>query len=192
MNKVLKNILIFLACILISLVAFRIYIYELSMRIIPRFVTDNDLWINLLIIVAFAFLLYTIIQIILLKYIPKWTVVILYIFYFMFLFYALFLKNIGVRGFDLDPFNTLTYIEYGEIVSILNIFMLVPLGFIVKLNWKNLLLVILSITAVEICQYVFSLGIFDTGDIITNVLGYIIGALIAMCPLGKKVKSYIK
>lgn len=111
MNKVLKNILIFLACILVSLVAFRIYIYELSMRIIPRFVTDNDLWINLLIIVAFAFLLYTIIQIILLKYIPKWTVVILYIFYFMFLFYALFLKNIGVRGVDLDPFNTLTYIE---------------------------------------------------------------------------------
>ena len=192
MNKVLKNILIFLACIIVSLVAFRIYIYELSMRIMPRFVTDNDLWINLLIILAFAFLLYTIIQIILLKYIPKWTVVILYIFYFMFLFYALFLKNIGVRGFDLDPFNTLTYIEYGEIVSILNIFMLVPLGFIVKLNWKNLLLVTLSITAIEICQYVFSLGIFDTGDIITNVLGYIIGALIVMIPLGKKVKSYIR
>ncbi|WP_158007167.1 VanZ family protein [Floricoccus tropicus] len=162
------------------------------MRIMPRFVTDNDLWINLLIIIAFAFLLYAIIKVILLRYIPKWTIIILYIFYFMFLFYALFLKNIGVRGFDLDPFNTLTYIKYGEIVSILNIFMLVPLGFIVKLNCKNLLLVTLSITAVEICQYVFSLGIFDTGDIITNVLGYIIGALIAISPLGKKVKSYIK
>lgn len=106
----------------------------------------------------------------------------LYVLYFVCLAYLLFFKNSGIRGFELNPVETLRDIQAGNVfVPLMNILMFIPLGTLVTTK-KQFFLVVLGITGVELVQYFFSLGICDTGDIVLNVLGSVIG--IAMRRIG--------
>jgi hypothetical protein len=49
----------------------------------------------------------------------------------------------------------------------------------------------LAISLVEGSQYLFHLGIFDLGDILTNLLGFIIGSYLLETALGKWVVRHI-
>ena len=49
-----------------------------------------------------------------------------------------------------------------------------------------------TIIALETMQYVFHLGFFDIGDVITNTVGFIIGNMIRDSLIGKKIIHSIK
>ena len=126
------------------------------------------------------------------RHIPRWLVLASYTLYFLILFYALFLKNIGRQGFSLDLQSfTYNWIYGDKLVPTMNIIMFIPLGFLCKLSWKHLAYFTLAISLVEGSQYLFHLGIFDLGDILTNLLGFIIGSYILETALGKWVVHHI-
>ena len=115
------------------------------------------------------------------RHIPRWQIVASYALYFLILFYALFLKNIGRQGFSLD-LQSFTYNWiYGDKL----------VGFLCKLSWKHVAYFALAIGLVEGSQYLFHLGIFDLGDILTNLLGFIIGSYLLETALGKWVVRHI-
>ena len=49
-----------------------------------------------------------------------------------------------------------------------------------------------TIIALETVQYIFHLGFFDIGDVITNTIGFIIGNMIRDSLIGKKIIQNIK
>ncbi|MGT2715032.1 VanZ family protein [Streptococcus respiraculi] len=107
---------------------------------------------------------------------------VLYVLYFVCLAYLLFFKNLGIRGFEPNPIETLRDIQAGSsFVPLMNILMFVPLGTLIT-DKKHFFLACLGVTGVELTQYLFSLGICDTGDIVLNSVGILIG--IAMRRIG--------
>ena len=115
-----------------------------------------------------------------------------YVLYFLILFYTLFLKNVGRQGFSLDLQSfTYNWIYGDKLVPTMNIIMFIPLGFLCKLSWKHVAYFTLAISLVEGSQYLFHLGIFDLGDILTNLLGFIIGSYLLETALGKWVVRHI-
>ncbi len=126
------------------------------------------------------------------RHIPRWQVVASYALYFIILFYALFLKNIGKQGFSIDLQSfTYNWIYGDKLVPTMNIIMFIPLGFLCKLSWTHVAYFTLAISLVEGSQYLFHLGIFDLGDILTNLLGFIIGSYLLETALGKWVVRHI-
>ena len=88
------------------------------------------------------------------------------------------------------PLKTITSYLVGDKGSIIvffeligNIFLFVPIGFIVpflfsKWDWKkSVILGILASLIIEILQLLLQVGIFDIDDIILNSLGVVIGYL---------------
>ena len=115
------------------------------------------------------------------RHTPRWLVLASYALYFLILFYALFLKNIGRQGFSLDLQSfTYNWIYGDKLVPTMNIIMFIPLAYFT-----------LAISLVEGSQYLFHLGIFDLGDILTNLLGFIIGSYLLETALGKWVVRHI-
>jgi glycopeptide antibiotics resistance protein len=111
---------------------------------------------------------------------------VLFIIYLVALYWILLLK-LGVRfsymeerRANLIPFNK--PILNSE--NIMNVVVFVPLGIyagVLFQRWsfgKKLLLFFLLSLTVEVLQYIFRLGAFDTIDIITNTLGGIIGSMV--------------
>ena len=73
----------------------------------------------------------------------------------------------------------------------MNIIMFIQLGFLCNLSWKHVAYFTLAISLVEGSQYLFHLGIFGLGDILTNLLGFIIGSYLLETALGKWVVRHI-
>ena len=103
-----------------------------------------------------------------------------YSFYFILLLFFLFFKSVGIKGITLNPFSFIQDFLLGQSFEVIaNILFFIPLGLL--FNFKNIsfrktiLISIFSIAIVETIQYIFSLGFFDTGDIVTNVIGVISG-----------------
>ncbi|MDY5705092.1 MAG: VanZ family protein, partial [Lachnospiraceae bacterium] len=79
---------------------------------------------------------------------------------------------------------------------ILNILLYVPFGFLFAAAFKNLKLFWIWIAAlllslsVELLQLYFHLGVFETDDIINNVLGGVVGSIFHW--MGEHIKLRIK
>ena len=100
------------------------------------------------------------------------------------------------RDYNLIPFDS--YFHYPEnsyfieaaTVNILNIIMFIPLGALLGLSlkgmtWKKVLLVGFAVSfSIELLQFIFKRGLFETDDLIHNVVGCLIGYAIS------KVISY--
>ncbi|MCR8967660.1 VanZ family protein [Streptococcus zalophi] len=152
-----------------------------------------DFWRPLSVIIILTFILFTILRTFYTKAISSLSVKLIYFFYVIILIYSLLFKNIGIRGFN---FNLLSFISdtltIDATVPILNILIFIPLGILFSMKSKNIIIFLLTITIIEVSQYFFYLGFFDIGDIITNVLGFIIGNLIHDSFLGEKIRTLIK
>jgi glycopeptide antibiotics resistance protein len=113
-----------------------------------------------------------------------------FIFYIFILFTLLFLKGHAFRSVNLIPFHTIKGYLFGSgifthnfaLTNLLgNIVLFVPLGVYVTLFnrnkgfLKNIILIILMSTCVEVIQYIFKLGVSDVDDVILNGLGGFIG-----------------
>ena len=86
----------------------------------------------------------------------------------------------GLKGIELNIFNSFKDWfddSYSLIVSIANILMFVPMGFFFKDKNKkiSIFIMLFCIITCEGIQYIFSLGFFDIGDIVLNLIGFIIG-----------------
>lgn len=93
--------------------------------------------------------------------------------------YMLLFKSEGVRGVNLNPFNLVEFKDSPLLLVILNTLVFIPLGSYFYIKFKSLkttLIVALAIVMIiETGQYIFSLGIFDVYDILTNVFGFYLG-----------------
>lgn len=113
-----------------------------------------------------------------------------FLFYIFVLFLLLFMRGHAFHSVNIIPFHTIRgYIhDTGTILSSIaitnllgNIVLFVPLGVYVTLFdrnkgfLKNILLILLLSTCVEIIQYIFYLGVSDVDDVILNGLGGFVG-----------------
>ncbi len=110
---------------------------------------------------------------------------VLFVIYLIALFWILLFK-LGVRFSYMENRNV-NLIPFGKIdvsETILNVVIFVPLGIyagVLFKRWifvKKLLLFFLISLMFEGLQFIFRIGAFDITDIITNILGGIIGSLI--------------
>ena len=107
--------------------------------------------------------------------------------------YALFYAYVAVVFYKNQPeWNLLQSFTYNwiygdKLVPTMNIIMFIQLGFLCNLSWKHVAYFTLAISLVEGSQYLFHLGIFGLGDILTNLLGFIIGSYLLETALGKWV-----
>ena len=102
--------------------------------------------------------------------------------YFILLFFFLFFKSIGVQGITLNPLSFIADFLSGQAFeTFFNIVFFIPLGLLLnykKISFsKSILISIIGITIIEVIQYIFSLGFFDLGDVVTNTVGIIFGWL---------------
>jgi glycopeptide antibiotics resistance protein len=105
----------------------------------------------------------------------------LYLFYscyFLLLFIMLFTKARAYHSFNLNPFEV--YLNNGQqIVELfLNISYFIPLGCLYGIRANKLeaaIIALVTIIGIETIQYVFYIGTFDIIDIISNMLGCMMG-----------------
>lgn len=103
----------------------------------------------------------------------------LYGVYFVLLFYLLFLKNIGLQSYKLNPLTYFDGIPYGFwFEPVMNLLMFIPVSLLFKMTLRRALLALICLVAVETIQYVGHLGVFDMGDLLANFLSLMLGQLI--------------
>ncbi|HFI0116310.1 TPA: VanZ family protein [Streptococcus suis] len=67
-----------------------------------------------------------------------------------------------------------------------------PLGCFFSFSWKKLSLFAGAILLVEACQFFFSLGFFDLGDILLNTSGFALGNLLGQSAIAQSFKNRIQ
>ena len=143
----------------------------------------------ILLMTAFCF------NILRLIYKPKISRPTLYFFYssyILLLIYLLFFKSIGVQGFNWNLFSTFTQdLFLNPAVLVFNLLLFFPLGLLVPFSWKKLTLFIGAILTIEVCQYAFSLGFFDLGDILLNTIGFVLGNFLGRSVIGQFFKNIV-
>ncbi len=88
-------------------------------------------------------------------------------------------------GVDLEPFATISSQLWGIVFPLENILLFIPLGLLLPLLWHyfnhlgyTLGVGLLFSVLIEIVQYVTKRGYLQTDDILTNVVGALIGYII--------------
>lgn len=168
-----------------------LYFYLLSLFGFP--VGGVDFWRPLVAILIMTILVFTIVRALYTKRLSGILVRVIYVAYFIVLVYSLLLKNFGLQGVN---FNLISFIKDAILIDpkvpLLNVLIFIPLGALFKFKYKNVGLFMGTIIALETMQYVFHLGFFDIGDVITNTVGFIIGNMIRDSLIGKKIIHSIK
>ena len=126
------------------------------------------------------------------KELKKTALIIIYTIYALALVFGLFRKNVGLSGFNLSIATSLQDLYYDRITVLLNLIMFIPLGLLFKPSLRNSLVFLLFIFCIEVCQYYFSLGYFDIGDLIANSISFLVGNFIHSSPPGRYIKSHIQ
>lgn len=98
------------------------------------------------------------------------------------LWYVLFNRTPGTRGINLDITQFGAQFASTPLDMMWNIVIFLPLGMVlqalIKSMWKTAIGAAVLALIVEGAQYIFSVGIFDILDIVLNVGGIMLGALI--------------
>jgi hypothetical protein len=102
--------------------------------------------------------------------------------YLFSLWYVLFDRTPGTRGINLDITQFGAQFASTPLDMMWNIAIFLPLGMVlqalIKSMWKTAIGAAVLALIVEGAQYIFSVGIFDILDIVLNVGGIMLGALI--------------
>ena len=102
--------------------------------------------------------------------------------YLFSLWYVLFDSTPGTRGINLDITQFGAQFASTPLDMMWNIAIFLPLGMVlqalIKSMWKTAIGAAVLALIVEGAQYIFSVGIFDILDIVLNVGGIMLGALI--------------
>ncbi|MBM7643756.1 VanZ family protein [Streptococcus loxodontisalivarius] len=148
--------------------------------------------LNLAIILMMTYFGYVCIRFMVTGRLYRSAIIILYILYALSLVYLLFLKDIGTQGISFNPFSFVNDILSGSrFVPIMNLIMFLPLGFLFPMKKWSTASFLIFILAVEWCQYHFSLGIFDLGDVTANTISFILGSFLGSIGLRSFIKNRI-
>lgn len=149
-------------------------------------------WPSLLAVLVMTLVLFTAGQFLYRTRVSKIFIAILYTIYGLIVSYLLFFKSIGVAGFNLNliQYFLVDMMENPSVV-LFNFLFFLPLGFLFRPSWKHLLSFIIFISLAEIAQYFFRLGFFDLGDILINTLGFLLGTLLSISPIGRSIKKRV-
>lgn len=102
--------------------------------------------------------------------------------YLFSLWYVLFDRTPGTRGINLDITQFGAQFASTPLDMMWNVAIFLPLGMVlqalIKSMWKTAIGAAVLALIVEGAQYIFSVGIFDILDIVLNVGGIMLGALI--------------
>lgn len=116
----------------------------------------------------------------------------LYLVYFSLLFYVLFLKNIGLKGYELNPLTYFDGLLYGFwFEPVMNLLMFIPLSLLFKMTWRRALLSLSCLLLVEVLQYLLHLGVFDIGDLLANFASLCLGQVLRMGLLRLGLRSWL-
>jgi glycopeptide antibiotics resistance protein len=108
---------------------------------------------------------------------------VLYVYCFIVVSITFLSREPGSRdGVDLKLFSTCSQNIYNNRYPIENIILFVPFGFLLPLIWNRFYNAVTCIVAgfifsiaIEVSQYLTKRGFFQTDDIITNIVGTILG-----------------
>lgn len=135
-------------------------------------------------LVASAVFFTIICQMIVAKHISKPLFILLYVMYFAFLMVILFDRSQYEGYFIINPLKGLENIFTSKQMlaqSLMNALAFVPMGYYFRKRSRSSTIIITSVISfvIELMQYVFKLGFFDTFDIILYVAGNLIGRFIS-------------
>ncbi|HEL2300251.1 TPA: VanZ family protein [Streptococcus suis] len=125
--------------------------------------------------------------------ISRLTLLFFYGCYVFLLIYLLFFKSIDVRGVNWDLLSTFSQdLFLNPAILVFNLLLFLPLGLLFSFSWKKLSLFVGAILLVEACQFFFSLGFFDLGDILLNTSGFALGNLLGQSAIAHSFKNRIQ
>lgn len=115
-----------------------------------------------------------------------------YIVYFILLIYLLFLKNIGLHGYELNPLTYFSGLPYGYwFEPVMNLLMFIPVSLLFKMTWKRAFLALLCLLTVELLQYFLHLGVFDLGDLLANFVSLGLGQFLRRLLLRLGLRTWL-
>jgi hypothetical protein len=160
----------------ILLTIFIFFIYSVSsVRLYARLFLPVNEWIGTLILTSITvYFLMVLLEIIVSKQVRKFNIILFYLLYSGFTLYTLLAPYRGMYGLNLNPFNIFET-QQDIIIVLLNLLLFTPIGFLLKLNWKNLIIMALFIASIESMQYLLHIGFADINDWLSNMISFIIG-----------------
>ncbi|HFD0794073.1 TPA: VanZ family protein [Streptococcus suis] len=131
-----------------------------------------DFWPTLAAILLMTGFCFTLFRLVYKPHISRLTLWFFYACYGLLLVYLLFFKSMGVRGVNWNLLSTFSQdLFLNPTILVFNLLLFLPLGLLFSFSWKKLSLFVGAILLVEACQFFFSLGFFDLGDILLNTSG---------------------
>lgn len=121
-----------------------------------------------------AYFLTVLLEMLRTKRLARGNVIVFYLLYFGFTVYTLFAPHRGMYGLNLNPLN-IFQTQQDPLIVALNLLLFAPVGFLLKLRWRNLLLMALLIALIETTQFVLKIGFADINDWISNLISFILG-----------------
>ncbi|MGQ7407561.1 VanZ family protein [Streptococcus suis] len=113
--------------------------------------------------------------------------------YGLLLVYLLFFKSIGVQAVNWNFLATFTQdLFVNPAIVVFNFLLFLPFGLLFSFSWKKLSLFVGAILLVEACQFFFSLGFFDLGDILLNTSGFVLGNFLGQSAMAQAFKNRIQ
>lgn len=195
--KYIINILVHMLLVLVCLIISSYFCMKLFDDILIRFADSNEAFIFIRIMLAF--LLYSLMVLLMKKRIEEYQLKILVFLYIvLLLIFSYFKGNYnsgGVYGINLDPIFMIDALSHKSgnsfILLVGNTFAYMPLGiyfsYYTKISSKALIYTFIPIiTVLEFIQLIFKLGIFDMNDIILNSIGFTAGIFIIDPKFGLK------
>lgn len=181
MKQLFKQLILVIIALIICLVLNQLFFddYLLTYVYVPKryiLVYFCMSWLGLTLI------MYSILHLIVFRYMPIILFVILMICYWILMIGLLFFKTKNTQGINLDLIGYFKYALYDNVtllIALLNIMLFIPLGMYMryfKLGYFKMCFInIFILTIIEVIQFIFRVGIFDIGDVILNMLGIIVG-----------------
>ena len=173
-KKILKNTFLILFSIIISFFIYRFITINL-LDFIP-FVITNKIPLYISIVLVQSIIIFIILLGIINNKLDSFSKKLLWLQYFIILLFLLFGRNIGFKGVELNILNSSkSWLSnsYNVVITIANLLMYMPLSLnFTNKNPKKIIPVMLFLIIIfESIQYMLSLGVFDVGDIILNIIG---------------------
>ncbi|HEM3203780.1 TPA: VanZ family protein [Streptococcus suis 8830] len=151
-----------------------------------------DFWPTLAAILLMTGFCFTLFRLVYKPHISRLTLWFFYACYGLLLVYLLFFKSIGVRGVNWNLLSTFSQdLFLNPTILVFNLLLFLPLGLLFSFSWKKLSLFVGAILLVEACQFFFSLGFFDLGDILLNTSGFALGNLLGQSAIAQSFKNRI-
>ncbi|MDR0298597.1 MAG: VanZ family protein [Streptococcaceae bacterium] len=122
------------------------------------------------------------------KRIAKANVIAFYLLYFAFAVSTLLLRGTGSWGWNFNLLNIFTTGQFVSLVTLLNLMLFIPVGFLLKLSWRNLAIMAVIIALVEMTQALTHQGFCDVDDWLLNMISFVAGTLLARRAQFVKVK----